>query len=276
MRTLIAWLRLSIFAIIFTVGALTAFAVSYLPIRIADAHLANWISVIMSKLFLFVFNIKVICDNPRAMRRHRGLIFCNHDSFLDIILPCSVVPVRFLAAVEVRDRPVLGQLSRAVGNVHVDRERKESRKAARDAMTKLTDYPPVLIYPEGMLDGKPGIAPFRHGAFEIASNNEMSYMPVALLYDDFWTVRWKDESMFAPIMRLAKLKKLTARMIPLEPVSPKIDDDAVALAHSAERSILAALASADNTIFPDYAEVNADDKPEKPASSWETAASKSK
>lgn len=275
MRTLIAWLRIIIFAVIFTIGALTAFAVSYLPIRIRDAHLANWISLILSKLFLFVFNVKLICDDPRAMRRHRGLIFCNHDSFLDIILPCSVVPVRFLAAVEVRDRPVLGQLSRAVGNVHVDRERKESRKAARDAMTKLTDYPPVLIYPEGMLDGKPGIAPFRRGAFEIARNNEMSYMPVALLYDDFWTVRWKDESMFAPIMRLAKLKRLNARMIPLPVVSPTMDDDVIELAHSAERTILTAIANADNEKFPDYAQVTAQDKPEKPASSWETAASQS-
>ena len=267
MRSLIALIKLFALASILIVGSGLGWLLSFVPFKIRNAGLSNWLSVAIAKSYMRIFNVKLDCQDRHKLRNHQGFIFPTHDSFLDIILPASIVPVRFLAAREVRDRPFLGRLAEAVGCIFVDRGNKQSRKDARQSLTNLTSYPPIIIYPEGMLDGKPGIAPFRHGAFEIARNNEMPFMLVTLLYDDFWQVRWKDESMLKAIWRVAKKKSVKAKLIALPVVHPTLQDDVIELARSAEKAIIKTIAAYG---YADYADVSPTDVPQKPSNSWET------
>ncbi len=267
MRPLIASVKLFLVAAILVVGTAIAWIGSFIPIKIKGATLANWTSVLIAKSYMRIFNVKLDYKDSQQVRDHKGFIFPTHDSFLDVIIPASFVPVRFLAAKEVADRPILGRLGKTVGGIYVDRGSKQSRTAARQSLTTLTDFPPIIIYPEGMLDGKPGIAPFRYGAFEIARNNEMPYLLLTLLYDNFWQVKWKNESMLTALWRVAKLKSVHAKMIALPVVHPSQDDDVVSLAASAEKAIIKTIAAHG---YADYADVGPDDLPQKPERSWET------
>ncbi len=254
--------------VILIIGSTLAYLSTFIPQPNAKATIANNISKWIAASYLRILNVKLECNDRDLFRNHHGFIFPNHDTFLDILLPASIVPVRFLAAIEVKRRPFLGRLGTSVGCIYVDRGNRSSRKKARQSLTKLKDFPPIIIYPEGMLDGKPGLSPFRHGAFEIARNNEMPYMLVALLYDDFWNVKWKDESMIAAMWRVAKKWRVNARMVALDIVHPTQDDNVIELARSAEKIIMAAIAEHG---YADYADVHPDDEPVKPENSWENS-----
>ncbi|HFC11951.1 MAG TPA: hypothetical protein ENJ56_03830, partial [Anaerolineae bacterium] len=216
MRTVIAYLRMATMIIILIVGCVIAVLSSFFPQKTGKVPFANRVVRWIAKSFLLILNVKLECPDRKRLKNHRGFIFPNHDSFLDIILPISIGPVRFLAKAEVKKMPFIGRLATSVGTIFVDRSDQDSRDKARQSLTKLDDYPPILIYPEGMIDGKPGLSPFRYGAFEIAKANQMPYLLVAVLYDDFWNVRWKDEPMLKAVKRVAMKKRVNAKMIPLE------------------------------------------------------------
>lgn len=267
MRTVIAYLRMATMTVILIIGSSLAVLSSFIPQKAGKVPIATHIGRWIAKSFLLILNVKLECPDRKQLKNHHGFIFPNHDSFLDIILPISIGPVRFLAKAEVKKMPFIGRLATAVGTIFVDRGDKDSRDKARQSLTKLESYPPILIYPEGMIDGKPGLSPFRYGAFELAKGNQMPYLLVAILYDDFWNVRWKDEPMLKAIKRVAMKKRVNAKIIPLEIVVPTQDDNVIELAHSAEKIITAAIAKHG---YADYADVHPDDKPEKPDLSWET------
>ena len=267
MRKVIASIRLFLVGVFLFVATIVALIASFIPFKVGGASLASWIVVALARSILWAFNVRLDISDKARLQAHQGLFYPTHDSFLDIVIPIAISPVRFLAAIEVKEKWLIGRLATAIGCVYVDRRNKASRKAARDSLTNLTAYPPIVLYPEGMLDGKPGIAPFRYGAFDLAIQNKLSYIPLVLLYDDFWAVKWKYESMLAPAWRTAMRWRTDARVVALETITPKPENDPAVLAHSAERAVIHTIATQGGG---DYSVVNIDDEPEMPAVSWET------
>ena len=269
MGKILAVIRLILVVLFLLLGTIAALVFSFVPWKWRDASLSSWATVILARSLLWAFNVQL--DNPELARlqAHRGLFFPTHDSYHDIVIAVAISPVRFLAAVEVKDKPLIGRMATAIDCIFVDRRSKESRQAARESMINLAAYPPIVVFPEGMLDGKPGIAPFRHGAFNVAIQNELPYIPIVLLYEDFWRVKWKYESMLAPAWRTAQRWRNKARVVALDTVQPSANDDAAMLAKSAERAVIHTIATQGGG---DYAIVNVDDEPEMPAVSWETHA----
>lgn len=265
---IIAAIRMVMGVCILVFGTIFGVLVSYLPGTFKGINWASWVTLGMARAMLWCFNIQLEVINRERIFHHRGFLFPTHDGWIDILLPAAVVPSRFLAAIEVSRMMFIGRLGKAVNVVWVDRKDKASRQEAREALRGLEAYPPIVLYPEGMLDGTPGLAPFRYGAFEMAINNNLAYLPLAVLYHPFEDGKWKDEDLLPGVWRVAKKWKIKARMIALDPVTPKLGDDVATLAREAERSILAAIEQHKHG-FPDFAHITADYEPVKPESSWE-------
>lgn len=133
-------------------------------------------------------------------KNHRPLpdqyiLIANHPSaFEDVGVP-ALFPVHSLAKIEVRDWWFAGRINIAADTLFVERESRESRRAALDAIVaRLKEGHSVLIYPEGGCKGRRIFSSFRYGAFEASLRTGIPVVPLFLHYEaqeDFeWQPPW--------------------------------------------------------------------------------------
>lgn len=242
-------MRLSAIVLVVLAALPVALLLAFIPGRYHGARWAGWLITLVARLFNRIFDLRFHCTDAPRLVRHRGLIFPNHSSYLDIVAMLTTAPVRWLAAIEVRNRPLIGQLATAVDTVFVNRGNKESRKLARDAVSRAlrtSPYPPIVIFPEGKLDPGVSLYPFRHGAFELAIQNEVPFLPVALQYNRPEITTWfgglRDEKLMHAVWRLARHRgRISVNVIVLDPIQPTKADSPEMLAIVTQRAIEQAL-----------------------------------
>ena len=117
------------------------------------------------------------------------LIAAKHQSFLDILVICSVVPrPKFVMKRELVRMPILGWYALRIGCVPVDRGK---RGAAVSDMLKAVeagrDVPgQLIIYPQGTRVA-PGVkAPYKIGAFVLYEASGQACVPAATNVGAFW------------------------------------------------------------------------------------------
>lgn len=226
-------IRLLMALIALIVGALLVLVACLWPWRVQRCRPAAWVTVWLARCFNRIFAIQVICPDAAKLRGHQGLIFPNHLSYLDIITLMSLMPVRFLSMAAVRNYPLIGWIAHAIGTVFVVREDENSRQQARaaivDSFAKEPD-PPLVLFPEGKIGKGDQLLPFRHGAFEIAVENSITFLPCVIRYRPLEVAAWHNGSLFTPVWQLARFSgSLRVEVIPLEAVQPGIEDDPVQL-----------------------------------------------
>jgi len=118
------------------------------------------------------------------------LLLANHRSYVDIAALLAQRPCAFLAKAEIEEWPLLGAAARATHTVFVRREDKASRRAARaGALALLQRGVAFAAFPEGTTSRGPGALPFFPGLFELAAEQRIPVVPVAIEYgnrDDAW------------------------------------------------------------------------------------------
>jgi 1-acyl-sn-glycerol-3-phosphate acyltransferase len=121
------------------------------------------------------------------------ILIANHPSaFEDIGIP-AVFPVHSLAKIEVKDWWIVGRISTASGSLYVQRESKESRSAAADAIDHgLREGKNIALYPEGGCKGRRIFETFRFGAFDISLRTSIPILPVFLHYESQDDFEWRD------------------------------------------------------------------------------------
>ena len=236
------------------VGAVPVLLAALIPGRPGGARPAAWVTVVLAKLFLALFRVRL--EAPATLRTHKGLVFLNHLTYLDPVVGFARGPVRFLAASGVRGIPFIGLIAMAVGTVFVDRGDRASRAATRERIHRhLTarPSPPVALAPEGQIGPGGGVLlPFRHGAFEIAVEAQLPILPLLLSYEPFDAVVWQQgEPILLAVWRLAaRTAPVYASARPLallhpRPAATEAEEDAEAerltgIAEAAFREALAA------------------------------------
>jgi 1-acyl-sn-glycerol-3-phosphate acyltransferase len=126
----------------------------------------------------------------------RVLLLANHRSYLDIVALLAQVPCAFLAKSEVGEWPLFGAAARHQGTVFVQRKDKASRRAARaGAAAVLTRGLPFAAFPEGTTFRGPGALPFFPGLFDVAAEQGVPVVPVAIEYGDPADA-WVDDESF--------------------------------------------------------------------------------
>lgn len=112
-----------------------------------------------------------------------GVIVANHASYLDVVAlaAATVRPPVFVAKRELKSQIISGPFLRRLATLYV--ERTDAAKGAEDvgqALAALRQGELVIFFPEGTLTRRPGLLPFRLGAFRVAAEAGVPVIPLAL------------------------------------------------------------------------------------------------
>lgn len=243
-NSLLGAARITGAVLVMLLAAALIFLSSLAPIKVRGARPSMWIVVYAARLFNLLFNVRVNCHSADHLRAHSGFIFMNHLSYLEPLAVLSIAPVRFLAAAEVRRRPVSGWMAEQVGTVFVKRDDTASRAAARDAIAKVinrSQYPPVVVFPEGRLGMGDRVNPFFPGIFDTARRDQVPYLLCAVQFNRPEVAIWRGavgEQLGSAVWRLAKSRgRIYVDLFPVGRVEPGPDDDPKVLARTARRAI---------------------------------------
>ncbi|GAB5535797.1 MAG: hypothetical protein Rubg2KO_20460 [Rubricoccaceae bacterium] len=216
--------RLALAGIVVVVATVVILASSLVPLKIRDTRLSLWATAGTARALLAIFGVRLIVDDPKRLRAHRGFVFFNHFSWIDPVVLMAATPVRYLAAAGVKKLPFIGWVGRAVGTVFVNRGNDASREAARDGLRDAiaSSLTPVALAPEGGIKPGPPVRPFRYGAFEVAAEARQPVLLVALAYTPWARAAWQDgETLIDAAWRVsARRGPFIARVTPLERVMP--------------------------------------------------------
>lgn len=252
-KWLLGYYRLSLCGLIIGFGGSLLIISSWLPINIKGYHISMWLLLGIVRTLLFILNVRVECPDADRLRQYHGFIFPNHVSYLDTLVLVSIAPLRYLAKDEVRSMPIIGQVAKSIGCVFVKRDDKKSRAAAREKLSQVNTFPPVVLFPEGKRNPGDHLLPFRYGAFEIVIRGQTPFLPCAIEYDQLDIAIWhRGESIIKAGLRLAAHnKQITAQITPLDVVTPSADDDPVQMSLIAHEKMTAVLFPETSNQLPD-------------------------
>ena len=221
------FLRISLYGIDFAVFTLILYLLSFLP--------RGWLAGIYPRLFwfwcrLFVRALEVdLClhqNNARALPRHYILIANHPSAFEDIGIP-ALFPVYSLAKIEVRDWWIVGRISAAAGNLYVNRENRDSRRAAyRQIIDELERGKNIALYPEGGCKGRRIFESFRYGAFDISLKTGIPIVPVFIHYEAQEDFEWRpNEYLVQKIWHILTTKNSRANYHVFDALDPSVFDN---------------------------------------------------
>ncbi len=107
----------------------------------------------------------------------------NHQSALDILVACTVLPVNlhFLAKAELRHVPLLGWVIAASGMIFIDRRsRSRSLDSFQKAVATIGTGKSLIAFPEGTRSPDGEIKSFKSGAFMAAILAGVEIVPVVV------------------------------------------------------------------------------------------------
>jgi 1-acyl-sn-glycerol-3-phosphate acyltransferase len=164
-------LRLISILMYFGVGAvLFLMLFPLLPLTRRQYYMARWAQCALRIVGVRLVHQAQFSQLGEAAR----FVVANHISWLDILLLYSVLPIRFVAKVEIRGWPVVGRLSQLLGTVFIFRE------SLRD-MTRV-NRELVAIFPEGATTDGLQMQPFHPGLLQSAIVAQVPIQPVAIRY----------------------------------------------------------------------------------------------
>ena len=219
---------------------------SWIPIKVRGVRLAAWCFSLGVRLLMPSLGLRFECTDCERIVQHRGFVLTNHVSFFDTIVMAYLLPMRFVAKAEVKKWPFIGQIASATGSLFVDRSDKSDRNSVRrqvaDAV-RASQYPPIVIFPEGTRNPLDTLLPFRYGGFEIALDTKMPYLLCAIHYEETDSMTWhsRNEGVLTTVNRIVLRDTSRVWLVPLEVVQPRAGDDPTELASQARETIGAAL-----------------------------------
>jgi 1-acyl-sn-glycerol-3-phosphate acyltransferase len=107
----------------------------------------------------------------------------NHSSYLDTVMSYVVIPNLFVQTgkVEIQKAPLIRLFFRDM-NIYVDRKSRNGSYAAfQEASTRIKRGQSVFIHPEGTIDVRGQLRPFKNGAFRIAIENQVPVVPITFM-----------------------------------------------------------------------------------------------
>ncbi len=257
MQTIRGVFRLTVSFLAIAISTLLILLLAWVPVRIRGLRLASWLVYGLANFLAFLFTVRFTCTDAERLRQHSGFIFPNHLSFVDIVLLLTVWPVRFVSMAELRSWPFIGWMAMAADTVFVDRSDKTSRNVARQQLAKqVSRHPAVVLFPEGGISSSGELQPFRYGAFEIAVEGSLPFIPCVFVYERLDVVGWTDEPLLTALWRLSRFgDPLVATLHVLRIVQPVPGDDPKRLAletHGAMNAVLTYAGRENDVLKPEF------------------------
>jgi len=151
-----------------------------LPTVAARRHLLRGAARLMLRL---IGAGPVVRGLDRLPQSGPAVIVANHASMLDSFVLTAVLPARFafVAKVELIKSPVARTFLNALGTAFVERfDPKRGVEDTRRLAELLEGGQPLIFYPEGTFDRRPGLRSFEMGAFVVAAEADVPVVPVGL------------------------------------------------------------------------------------------------
>ncbi|MGE0706404.1 MAG: lysophospholipid acyltransferase family protein [Planctomycetota bacterium] len=163
-----------------------------------------------------------------------GLFVCNHVGYLDVLSFLATTECCFLAKRAISFAPIVGPGAGWLGTVWVEREKKSSRQAAREAMVRaVAEGRRVVVFPEGTtsLEGQR----WRRGAFEVARDHGIPVQAAAFSSSHPHRTLWGEESFATNLWSL--LGERAPIQVRLEFLAPSRIDDPTRDAERLEQEV---------------------------------------
>lgn len=149
----------------------------------------------------------------------RGLVVCNHLSYLDIPVLAVSGPMVFVSKAEVQRWPFLGSLARCGGTLFLKRERRGHVAEIAESFRPIVDSGTVItLFPEGTSSGGDRILPFRSSLLEPAALFGWPVTPAWITYEladgtvSEDVAYWRDMVFFPHFLNLLSKRTITARV----------------------------------------------------------------
>jgi 1-acyl-sn-glycerol-3-phosphate acyltransferase len=153
----------------------------------------------MTRAFLRLAGLPVLVRGLQNLPPGPVVLAANHTSYFDALVLVSILGPRhfaFIAKREFLDNPLMRLLMTGFGCVFVERfDVKEAAEHADELAEAAKRGTSLAIFPEGTLQRRPGLLPFRTGAFQVAAQAGVPVVPIALrgvrsvLRDGTWYAR---------------------------------------------------------------------------------------
>ncbi len=151
------------------------------------------------------------------MPPNRGLLVCNHLSYLDILVIGATTPCVFISKSDVRRWPVFGWFAAWAGTLFVRRERRtDAARMTEEIRTALSQEILVVLFPEGTSTGGTAVLPFKSALLGAVEATDHPIAPAAIAYhlDDGDAAEevcyWKDMTLFPHLWNLLGKRSLNA------------------------------------------------------------------
>lgn len=132
--------------------------------------------------------VKIVRDG--TLPTQPCILMCNHRSYMDPVITLTDVLAYPVSKAEVANWPVLGYGAKVTGILYLKRESVASRKKTLAAIAETVKGGwPVILYPEGTTYDSPTTGDLKRGGFQLAANEGLTIVPVALDYGytaDYW------------------------------------------------------------------------------------------
>lgn len=215
----------------------------WLPDRGRDYRArAAWMQRQAQKLLrLLNLNVAFVGETPA-----RGMLVCNHLSYLDIVVLGAAQPMVFVAKSEVSRWPLIGFLTRCAGTLFIDRRRKSAVMELSRAMEPVAHQGvPLALFPEGTSSDGAAVLPFHPPLLQPAVTNHWPVSPAWIGYrledgsvaDE--VCYWRDMTLLPHFLNLLSKAAIQATVAYGPPIQPGADRKQLAHLLQAEVSRLA-------------------------------------
>jgi len=147
----------------------------------------------------------------------RGLLVCNHLSYLDILVLAALAPCVFVAKQEVKHWPVFGWFAKLAGTVFVHREQRIQVGQTVDRIeTALQTGMLVVLFPEGTSSDGQTVLPFKSSLLEpaVRQTHPLSAALIQYALEDGEVGQevcyWKDMTLVPHLIKLCSKRAVQA------------------------------------------------------------------
>lgn len=178
---------------------LSVFATCILLVPISQAS-SRYVVHIAAKSMFLLLGVKI--DLKGEIPNQQLIAVSNHESYLDSLLLYAVLPPRFvfIAKAELKKYFPLGFFLSRIGTFFVDRSNFVSVIQHTNIIqgTIRNEGVSLHVFPEGTFLKKPGLLPFKHGAFYLSAKEKIPILPVKIigarkaLPPGSWLPRYRD------------------------------------------------------------------------------------
>ncbi|MCE4222634.1 1-acyl-sn-glycerol-3-phosphate acyltransferase [Methylobacterium sp. C25] len=133
-----------------------------LSLRYGRGRLAGRLPVLLHRVFLWLFSVRVIQSGTPPRAGEGALVLANHVSWLDIVVLGALRPLSFVAKSEIAGWPVIGTFARLQRTVFIDRARRGATATVNSMIgERLAAGELVVLFAEGTTGDGLRLLPFR-------------------------------------------------------------------------------------------------------------------